>query len=101
MSPDGEIEFHHNRCIAPRGLDIAIRLFDDRRLGRAAGLELAWRCARVENDRQIFDFDGNEIGCVLRHVRIGCEYSSDRLADITQARPRQDRLAIWCPGLNW
>ena len=100
MPPDGKIEFDDDSGVAKRRREIAIGLFHDRRLGRTAVLEFPRRCAGVEDDRQFFDRDGDEIGRVLRHVGVDRKHRRDRLADIAHALPGQNRLAIGRQAFN-
>ena len=100
MAPDREIELDHGMRLAKRRGDIAVGLFHDRRLGRAAVLEFPGRGSGIEDDRQFLDLDGNEIGCILRQIGIGREHRRDRLADIAHALPGQDRLAIGRQALD-
>ena len=66
----------------------------DRRLGRAAVLELAGRIAGVEHDRQFLDLDRDQVGGVLGEVGIVGKHRRDRLADIAHPLARQEGLAV-------
>ncbi len=81
-------------------LDVAVSLADDVGLGCAAGKEFDRRRRRVEHHRQFLDLDGDEIGGVLRHIRIDREHRRDRIADEAYAAGRQHRLAIGLELLN-
>ena len=94
MAPDHEIEFDHGMRLAEGCCDIAVGLFHDRRLGRAAVFEFPGRGDGIEDDRQFLDGDGDEIGGVLRHIGVGGEHSGDRLADIAHALSGQNGLAV-------
>ena len=96
MAPDREIELHHRMRVAACGCEVAVRLLQDRRLGRTAVFELARAVARVEDDRQLLDLDFDQIGRVFRKICVGREYGCDRLADVAHALPGQNGLAIGC-----
>ena len=100
MPSDGKIEFNDDSGVAKRRRDIAIGLFHHRRLGRTAVLEFPRRRAGVEDHRQFFDRDCDEIGRVLRHVGVDRKHRRDRLADIAHALPGQNRLAIGRQALD-
>ena len=100
MAPDREIELDHGMRLAKRGADVPVGFFHDRRFGRAAVFEFPGRRGGIEHDRQFVDRDGDEIGCVLRHIGISREHSGDRLADIAHALPGQDGLAIGCQAFD-
>ncbi len=57
-------------AVAQHRVDVAVALADDRHLGVAAGRELAGLGLGGEQDRQLLDLDGDEIGRVLRHVGV-------------------------------
>ena len=93
MAADRELELDDQRRGAKRRIDVAVALADDRHLGVASGGELAGRGLGGEQDRQLLDLDGDEIGGVLRHIGILREHGGDRLADVTHPVGRQHRLA--------
>ena len=88
MASDGEIELDYDWGIAKRCRDVAIGFFHYGRLGRTAGLEFARRCARVEHDWEIFDLGRDELGGILRHIRVAGKHHGHRLADIAHALTR-------------
>ena len=59
-----------------------------------SGREAARRRRGVEQRRQLVGLDRDQIGGVLGEIRVGREHRRDRLADIAQPVPRQQRLAI-------
>ena len=94
VAADREIELDH--CIGARehGVDVAVALAHDGRLGVAAGRELAGLRIGGEQHRQFGDLDVDEVGGILRDVGIGGEHRGDRLADIAHAIAREHRLAV-------
>jgi hypothetical protein len=65
-----------------------------RRLSGQARPEAAGWCFGVEQRWQFFRINRDEIGGILSEIRVGCEHDGDRLADVAQPLPGEDRLAI-------
>ncbi len=93
MAADRKLELDHQRRGAQHRVDIAVALANDRHLGVASGGELAGLGLGGEQDRQLLDRHGDEIGGVLRHIGVVREHGGDRLADVTHLVGRQHRLA--------
>ena len=94
VAADREIELHHRMRGAERGGDVAVGFFHHRGFGRAAAVEIARRRARIEQDGQLLDLHLDQIGRVLRDIRIAREHRRHRIAHIAHALVRQDGLAI-------
>ena len=94
MAADHELELDSDGRAAKNRVDVAVALADDRHLGVAAGRELAGRVLGSEQDGQLLDLDGDEIGGVLRHIGIAREHRGDGLADVTHHVGGQHRLAV-------
>ena len=94
VAADGEIELDHGLGAREHGVDVAIALAHDGRLGVAAGRELAGLRIGGEQHRQFGDVDGDEVGGVLRDIGIDGEHCGDGLADIAHAIGREHRLAV-------
>ena len=92
--PTAEIELDHGFGAREHGVDVAIALAHDGRLGVASRRELAGLGIGIEQHRQFGDVDGDEVGGVLRDVGIGGEHRRDGLADIAHAVGREHRLAV-------
>ena len=94
MPADSQIQFDNVRGLAERLLDVAIALADHRGFARMAGRKFDRRRLRVDDRRQVFDLDRDQIGGVLGDVWIYGEHCGDRVADIAHAALRQHRLAV-------
>jgi hypothetical protein len=94
MPPDREIELDYGLGLREHGIDVAVALAHQSRLGVAARRELAGLLRGVEQRRQFRDVDRDEVGRVFRDVGIGGEHGSDRLADIAHLAARKHRLAV-------
>ena len=77
-----------------RRVDVAVSGAQHQRLGRQARRKAAGRRRGVEHRRQLLGLDRDEIGGILGEIGVGREHRRDRLADIAQPLPRQQRLAI-------
>ncbi len=94
MAADGEVERDGGVRTVERRVDIAKAFAQRRDFGRKVVFELAWLAGGIEQDRQIGDLDGHQIGGVLGKIRVSGEHHRDRLADIAHAIRGEDRLAI-------
>ena len=94
MAADRQFEFDDDRRRAQDRVDVAITLADDAHLGAAAGRELSRLGVGGEQDRQLIDLEGDEVGRVLGHVGIVGKDGGDRLADVSHLPARQHRLAV-------
>ncbi len=94
VTADLEVERDHGMGRGEGGIDLAITGAQHQCLGRKAGGKAARRCSGIQDRRQLFGLDRDEVGGVLGQIRIGREYHSDRLADIAQPIFRQQRLAV-------
>ena len=94
MPPDCKLELDHGMRRAERGIQVAVRSFQDGCLGRMPIGELAgWRRS-VEDDRQFRDLNFDRVGSILGQVRVAREYRRNRLADIAHALLGKNGLAI-------
>ena len=94
MPTDREIEADDRLRPSECGIDFPVFGAHDQRLGRNSGGEAARRRLGVEQRRQLVRLDRDQIGGILGEIGVGREYGRDRLADIAQPVPRQQRLAI-------
>ena len=94
MAADREFELDDHVRAAQRGLHFAVALVHDRHLGVAAGREFAGRGVGGEQDRQLLDLHGHQLGRVLGDVRVMRKHRRDRFADITHASIGEDRLPV-------
>ena len=94
MAADRELELDDRVRAAQRRLDVAVALVHDRHLGVAAGREFAGRGVGGEQDRQLLDLHGHEIGRVLGDVGVMRKHRRDRVADIAHASGGEDRLPV-------
>ena len=94
MPPDRERRLDHGVSGAEGGVDIAVTLAHDGRLGRAAGFELAGRRVGVQERRQFLDVEHDELGRILGEIGIVGEHRRDRLADIAHRAGREQPLPV-------
>ena len=74
--------------------DVAIAFVDDRGLCRPSRFELAGRVGGMQNCRQFFDVQPDELGRILGEIGIVGEHGSNRFADVAHAVGREQPLAI-------
>ena len=94
MAPDGEVQSDHGVRGAKRGVHVAILLVHDRGLGAPRRRELAGLLIGLQQRRQFFCFNLDQISGVFRHVGIISKHGGHRLADVTQPIGGEDVLAI-------
>jgi hypothetical protein len=100
VTADREIHLDHRVRARHRGVDIAITLVYDGGFGAVAVRKRGRLRVGIEQHRQVFDVDGNEIGGVFRDIGIGREHGGDWLADVAHALDREHRLAIGFEPFN-
>ena len=100
MAADRQRCLDHRMRAAESGVDLAIALAHDRRLGGSAGLEFARRFVGLQNGRQFLDVERDELGRVLGEIGIVREHGGDRLADITHKSVGEEPLAIRLQALD-
>ncbi len=94
MPADGKLELDDVGGVAEYRIDVAIALADHRRFAAMAGREFGRCGVRVEQRRQFFDLDRDQIGRVLGDIMIGGKDRGDRIADIAHAVFGENRLAV-------
>ena len=94
MPPDRERRLDHGVSGAEGGIDIAVTLAHDGRLGRAAGFELAGLRVGAKERRQFLDVEHDELGRILGEIGIVGEHRRDRLADVAHCAGREQPLPV-------
>ena len=93
MAADRDVDFDHGVRSAERGVDVAVALLDDHRLGREP-VDLDRVVVGRHHRRQFVELEHHVLGGVLGAIGIVGEHHRHRLADITHAAARQQRLAV-------
>ena len=94
MPAGPEVERNHALGIGESGVDFAVAVVHDGRLGAAAGCEFPRRVIGRDDDRQLLDLDNDRLGRVLGQIGILREHRGHRVADIAHAPLGQHRLAV-------
>ena len=93
MTPDRDVGFDDRMRVTERGVEIAVALLDDHRLGREP-VDLDRIVIGRHHRRQFVDFEDHAVGRIFGGVGIVREHDRDRLADIAHAAARERRLAV-------
>ena len=94
MAPGRQRRGDHGVSGAKSRVDIAVALANDRRLGRATGLELTGVICGVQNDRQFFDVQHHKFGRIFGEIRVFRENGGHRLADVTHLAGGKQPLTV-------
>ena len=100
MAAGGELELDDEGRRAQGRVHVAVALAEDGHLRVAAGHELARLGVGREQDGQLLDLHGHEIGGVLGGIGVVREHRRHRLADIAHLLAREHGLPIGLEGRN-
>jgi hypothetical protein len=79
--------------VKERGVEIAVALLDDHRLGREP-VDLDRIVVGRHHQRQFVDLEDDAVGRILGGIGVVGEHDRHRLADIAYAGAREQRLAV-------
>jgi hypothetical protein len=93
MAADRDVGFDSHMRVTERGIDIAIALLDDHRLGREP-VDLDGIVVGRHHRRQFVHLDDDALGGVLGPVGVVGEHHRERLADVAHPATPEQRLPV-------